>query len=597
MTAVVERWKEREGLAWIAEHPHRQYLIRAAAKLISEREEAPDPGELRFLLETAEGWTRGAAWAAAKQHWQIELVDLLADELVKPGLDVGLRRTLIEIAGLNGKSSDGSVAAIVDVVHQATAERQLELVYDVMRTPIHSDGRGEAGDAARRARAERVCDALDETDGEIGRLLMACMSGEENKTSVQTISGAAETRLESILETTPHDVTGALLCAAAAIGIETLGTARRLLGSGDADDGIAAVKTLLIDGREDARSLLRDALTHEQYRVRRDALDAVIRERDRADRELVLAAASDPSADIRLCWASLMQEYRWPEAIGPLVGLLGDERNFSSDYGYVGGPFWPEFLVARAAAHALEAYESLSKNAVDALLKATSNESPDLFVACAAISALVDKDDSRIPNAMNDALKSNGLKGAPKYRPLAQVAAWSLYDRAVAGKTVQFSDDAIRFAVEDLPVIAGPLLMAAGTLGGEAREMLLSQLASRDLTTRTELVRVAAIVAGVGAGLVLGGCELLLKKLADGMTVNELGQEERAAVEAWTRGLDPKRDVQRYTAWVVNAAFELPLTEEVGSPRALDLPKRIGLLTLRSLTPAREEFTGLGSGL
>jgi len=260
------------------------------------------------------------------------------------------------------------------------------------------------------------------------------------------------------------------------------------------------------------------------------------------------------------------------------------------------GPSWAEFRIARAAAQALGAYESLTVSAVGALLKAATKKARDPFVACAAISALANKDDNRISDAMNVALESEGLKGASQYRPLAQAAAWSLFDRVVARKPVHLSSGAIRMAAEGSPVVAGPLLMAAGILGGEARETLFRKLDDPSLTIRAELIRVAAIVEGAAADMGLEGCEPILAKLAAGATLDELPSGERAEVEAWSRSLGPERDVQRFTAWAVNLVFKLPLSHDAGDPRAFDLPQRIGVLTMRSLSPAREESAGPDEG-
>jgi hypothetical protein len=49
---------------------------------------------------------------------------------------------------------------------------------------------------------------------------------------------------------------------------------------------------------------------------------------------------------------------------------------------------------------------------------------------------------------------------------------------------------------------------------------------------------------------------------------------------------------ERFIAWIVDAAFKLPLNGEVGYIRAFDLPERIGLVTMRSLSPYREEDGG-----
>jgi hypothetical protein len=291
-----------------------------------------------------------------------------------------------------------------------------------------------------------------------------------------------------------------------------------------------------------------------------------------------------------------MQTHRWPEAIGPLTKLLNDQRDFSNDPGYLRGPSWSEFRVARAAAHALEAYETLPTDTITSLLKVARRKSRDPFVACAAISALANKDDDRISDAIDAALESGGLKDAPEYRPLVQAAAWSLFDRALARRPVQLGAAAIHLATEGSAIIAGPLLMAAGILGGKIRETLARNLSTSHRAQRAELLEVTAIIEGTTDGVDLAGRRPILALLAAGTPLQDLPSEDRAQVEAWSRDLDPNRDVQRFTAWAANTVLKLPLSHDVGDLRGLELPERIGILTMRSLSPAREEFAGPDDG-
>jgi hypothetical protein len=552
---------------------------------------------LRLLLENAESWTRGTVWHAVSQHWSADLADLLIVELAKQGLDSGVRGTLIEITGkIDGHAGD-PVPVLAEAARQVSPERQLELVYDLIRTSLDDDGRGEAGKVARRARAERLCDFLGAPLDEVGLLLVALLCQEEIRSTARKLSKPAVSCLASLLSSLSCDVVGPLVCAAAAVGLDIVATAKRLLRDGDADDGIAAVQALVIHGRETTLAALREALGHERYRVRRAALEALVEARGSQDRDRLLAAANDRSADVRLAWARLMGEHKWPEAIDALVKLLEDQRDFSSDPGYLRGPSWSEFRVARAAAHALGAYEQLPESAVTALLDTAQAESRDPFVACAAIAALANKDDGRISGAINFALASSGMKGALEYRPLVQAAAWALFDRAVANKPVQLSSNAISMAVEDAPVVAGPLLMAAGVLGGEAWDVLVDRLDDPKLGARAKLLRVSTVVAEPDRDMALEGCEPILANLASGVDWNDLSRKEQAEVQAWGDNLDLDHDVGRFTAWVLNSVLGIPLAQDVGDLRAFDLPERIRVLTTRSLSPAREEGPGQDDGL
>jgi hypothetical protein len=49
---------------------------------------------------------------------------------------------------------------------------------------------------------------------------------------------------------------------------------------------------------------------------------------------------------------------------------------------------------------------------------------------------------------------------------------------------------------------------------------------------------------------------------------------------------------ERFTAWIAELVFKLPLDGDLGDIRAFSLPERIGVLTMRSMTPHREEDGG-----
>ena len=589
MKAILELRGQIEGLGWIVGHPHEQLLVAAAADLIGEGSRDLDSGDLRLLLENAEGWVRGQVWRVISQHWSADLLKLLKSELTKESLDSGTRGTLVAIAAKVDEHGSDPVPFLAEIARQVSVGRKLELVYDLCRKSLDEDGRGDAGVVVRRTRAERLCETFDAPAGKLGRILVKLLSGERITSATHEMSEPAVRRLASLVLDVSYDVAGPLVCAAAAIRVNVIVAARRLLRNGDADGGTAAVQALRIDGGGAARAALREALEHERYRVRRAALQAVLVAADPQDRSRLLALANDRSADVRVAWAELMQQHRWPDAIIALVRLLGDKRDFSSDPGYLHGPSWSNFRVARVAARALGAYEELPRSAITALIETAQEESRDPFVACAAISALASHEDDRICDAIEAALESPGMKGAPEYRPRAQAAAWSLFSRAVAKMAVRLSSKATRIAVEDAPVVAGPLLMTGGVVGGDTRVGLADRLGDLNLSSRAELLKVSAVITEPECGVVLGGCNSILAKLASGTDWDEISEEEQAEVQAWSNGFDVTHDVDRFTLWALRLELGVPLTQEVSDPRAFSLPQRIDVMTMRSLSPAREE--------
>jgi hypothetical protein len=137
--------------------------------------------------------------------------------------------------------------------------------------------------------------------------------------------------------------------------------------------------------------------------------------------------------------------------------------------------------------------------------------------------------------------------------------------------------------------------MAFGIVDGAARDTLLQRLDELGLKARVELVLTAAAANGDEAVSAPATHRVLASVSADG-NVEALDPGERGEIERWSMSLDPATDVQGYSVWLAVEAFKLPVREKVTNPRALKLPERIGVLTTRSFTPAREEFSGPDEG-
>ena len=138
--------------------------------------------------------------------------------------------------------------------------------------------------------------------------------------------------------------------------------------------------------------------------------------------------------------------------------------------------------------------------------------------------------------------------------------------------------------------------MSVAILGGRKRETLLEELRQAGLSKRIEFVRVTAVASATATGLSLKGCEYALARMQSGGPKGQLSPEERAELEQWSRSLNPDHDVEQFTTWIASSIFKLPVSKQVINPRAFDLPMRIGVITIRSMTPASEEVAGADDG-
>jgi hypothetical protein len=589
MKMVVRIRRQREGVAWIAGHPHRRLILYILSGLIAERESAPPIAELTFLLTYADDWARDQAWRAAEKHWDNSLSGILIDELARSDIDgASQRRRLVEIAAAHGTGDP--VPDLIAVSKRAPFARRLELVYDAFATKLNGDKKGEDGAAARRGRAARLLQSYVAGERELAQALVEILGGGEIRTTANALSDSNRQLLAAVLADASIDLAGPLACLAAGAGVDIDDVSTRLLSTDDAEEGAVATQALAIANGANLRAKLQSALKHRRYPVRRRAFRLLAANATTEERASLTAIARDQSADVRLAFAELMQDVLWPEALDALVKLLRDRRNFAS-YAGVGTP-WSKFSVARAAARALGAYEVLPSNAIDGLLQCAQADGPDPFVACWALGALAKQDDPRIASAILLGLASAGLDASPSYRPRAQAAAWALFDRAEAGRSDFLVPEAAGVAERDSVAVAGPVLLAFGTQAGSARDALLTRLRASRQHDREALVRTAAIAADAAAGLSLDYHEQILLRLVRGEKLGSLDPKDRELVEKWSGDLDVRSGFGRFIGWTADVVFKLPLKVEVGDIREYILPERIGVMTMRSLTPYREEDGG-----
>jgi len=212
--------------------------------------------------------------------------------------------------------------------------------------------------------------------------------------------------LDALLPQLSESIAGTFLGLATATGTDPTPTARRLLSTEGPDNGVAAVQALAMLHSPTARSsLMREALQHARHAVRRAALEYFAAHAEAADRPLVLLLAKDPSAAVRLAFAEQMAAHRWPDAIGALVALLQDTRDFSLEAPYQPRARQASYNVARAAAVALGRYDVLPELAITALIaKVTDTQCDDPIVGCSALESLATRDDPRIMTTVESRL-------------------------------------------------------------------------------------------------------------------------------------------------------------------------------------------------
>ena len=582
----------REGLDWFLSHPRRDMLADALSDLFRSARHRIDPAALRLLLSCCKDWSEVRAWDAIHKHWDASLADVLEQKLSLQGMDnEHLRQTLVKIVLDTATAGATAHDALVDMSRKCRPTRRLELVFDVANTMLDSEiSPRSVRPAPAIGRAHALADTYEGNERKLARALVDAVNQMRFPDIAASLSADAVAELERLLEDLPISIAGIGACLAMSRGVDARPTVARLLATGESDDGQLAVRALAIKGDAEAYAAMRKALSHHRYQVRQEAFFHLARAVTVEDRPMLLACAKDRSADVRLAFADQMRELKWMEAVDDLVALLADRRNFNERPDYIAGPTWPQYRVARAAAEALRAYDDLPEYAVSALLeRAADDECKDIFVLCEALKAIAERDNVRVTPTLVSALQAPGIDGHFEYRPKAQAAAWGLVFRAHAGKlnlTAEQQSVVVDAALEQPPHIAGPVLIACASREDSTRRRLLRELKARDLADRRTLLLTASAFTG---HLPENGVEPFFRKLAAAAAQRDDALKaafEDAELCAWSRALDPKVDVQGTTAWIVWRF--LRVKEESFDPQRYILPKRVGILTMRSMSPDRE---------
>lgn len=573
---VRQRYKA-EGWGWIEGHTHAADIVRALASDQRERRGNYSPDYLRTLLAHADDRGLPAIWALIERNWKVELLPDLVETLARDDIRYNeWRKTLAAIASDLHKAGTDVVA---DALPHLSATRRLELVLDLER-------------ANARDLARRLVDQLPPLDSAVATMVLDLGDTTELRAFVGGQSAEVRDRIAALCPESPNSVARVLICLAALCDGSIRETAERLLATGDEDEGSPALFALTIRDGPAERALIRQALTHPRYPVRRMAMEHLVPIAADADRNALLAMSSDRSADIRLAWAELMRDHRWPDAEFFLARLSLDDRDFSLDGHYGMGASWPRFSVARSAARALEAYDSLTDDSIATLLQAC--QSVDPFVHCAALRALATRPDDRIPSALRAGFAAPGLKDDPEFRVVAQAATWSYFDRVVAGLPLEPDDITLLEEVGETgpPWLAGFALAALGVSANSALDAYHARLAANGQRARADLVALASLYADHPVGF--HAQSTLVSARLEVVAANGDRPPDPAILEWHDTLAGP--DVENQTAWLTALALKLPPSAGVRDPYAYRIPEVVPIMTMYSMTPYREEEQGPDEG-
>lgn len=601
LDCVLQLRREREGFEWIPAHPARNELVRNWIRVLEKSQQKIHTNELVCLLDaTNEDWMRGRSWSIITKHWNKSFIQLLCHDLVQGDTQgESLSESLIRaVASIHG---DQWVSELITLTKMASNERKFEIIVDLSNTnpeETKSDRKACFG------RARQFASCLDGVSKAVAMALIEALEGNSLDQVATGLTPDAITFLTRILPSVSPRVAGPLLCIGAVAGVDPVPVAKTLLSLDDAQHGCSAVLALHLVRSGSCLMELKNALNHPRWRVRREAMRRLTPGFPVDERDTLIAMSCDRSADVRLEFARLMNSEKWPEATDPLVAMLSDNRDFSQDLNYLDQLSWPVHKVAREASHALKEYLYISDHQITAMMELVSTGSlSDPFVTSSILNALSNKEDSRLDYFLTICLGSQGLGGSGEYRPVAQSAAWAILDRVIDSKLTLSTEvvSLLRSAVNDSDgLIAGPVIVAVGVLGNlELVRTVAFDIVSQKNPARAELLLVATCFADLPS-IELKGllsqvrrpaerfAEIIRSYADDGENLITVAQAD-TDVTGWSRSLDPANDVEGVTSWLVSLQFKLPVLNSDYDPRKYRLPNRIPTMTMRSLSPMREE--------
>jgi len=357
--------RRSHGVAWAVGHRYEGLLVPALVTDVVRGRPEPSTAELQVLISNAGDSSKALLWRAASLNAHSALLDLFNREFIRSDLtNAELRKALLEFLAAVRPDPDEFVRELADRLENSSSLRRLESAVDLASMRFDAQ---ESEIKEGISIAYKLIECFPADVRSLGHAMLSLHNMHDPQKIVSALPASARDLLRTLLPEAPISILPALVRLASAVDIDTTEAAQRLLACHSAECGVAAIDSLTSADSAKSLMLIRAGLKHPRYLVRARALESAV-SRVGIDRTDLLRAAEDKSADVRLKFASLMKEKRWPEALDPLLRLTGDQRDFNSDSPYN----WPdhetaEYSVARAAIEAISHYGQLTTAALTTL--------------------------------------------------------------------------------------------------------------------------------------------------------------------------------------------------------------------------------------
>ncbi|QOZ25912.1 HEAT repeat domain-containing protein [Bradyrhizobium sp. CCBAU 51753] len=587
--------RRQEGFEWIPGHPRPEMILSIWAEAMRYNEPETTEAELDAFFFSAgdDDWLQAIGLQVIGER-RLEFARHRIEAALRSGgpnsVDAAVRalRWLEgDDFGQSGKASAESILlALIKDLPPARAARLAPFIVS------HEFG------PKKRALAGRVVVAAGAAKAAV-QLALADSLKANDETLIKVFRQLPAGEADALIVDGPRPLARRLLMISAAEGLDVVSTATAWTAYDDKHDAQAAVRALSFLQCEGADDVIEKALKHEDYEVRRSAIEVLAPRAEGPRRLRLLNIANDRSAPVRAALAEVIGEHEWTDGLPTLLTLLGDTRNYAR-HPEQQRREEPEYHVARAAADALGKLEPLPAEIVEriiAVLDGRPTGPVDVEVDARLLGLLRRPDDLRIWATLERGLEDNHVVGesSENLYPIRYAAAWSIVYRLSTHRTqVQHAPwTALAKAAEHVdPQLAAPALLALGDkLAAEADGLALDTLRGEHATPARIALALAMIDDPAQARSLAEKHDLLPAghPLFDSVDDTSAGSTARnhwplsLRGRSWLEQLHGGNDVEDVLLWLMSKRTGLDLAPEDLDPEVLRRQKSIPLTTTAEL--------------
>jgi hypothetical protein len=575
-----------ESHGWIAGHERQDLILEAWADLLRFAKPSPGVDELNAFFK---------AVGSDPQLLSSGLV-AIGEQKLEAGRDLAMSLIVsgpvetFEAAARAVRLLDSSLdASLLSLFSQQSVSRAAYLAWAIID--------GYTG-AARKTAIRKLVAA---SSANVLPAVQLTFSQSLSLSEDEIISAFTElpmAEVTSLIAHGPAHLSSLLVAVSASQGIDVSEVVKEWLTAADREKAMSAVATLSQFGSAAHRSSLATALSHGDYRVRQFALKRLAPAATIEERRRLLELSTDRSAPVREALADLIGQHKWEDGIRALVDLLKDTRDYAP-HPENQQRVEPRFDVARSAALALNAFDSLQagvRDEIDAFLKAGATASVDVFVHKLLLPIHAKHKDPRVWLLITKGLVDERVVGSQSENlyPFRYAAAWCFLDcvEDVAG-TPGAAWSAIESAAQHIDAqLAGPALLVLGyrlatspqtssldALRGHNRSAARTLLALCLIDNFSEVKRLA-----VNHGLLEASHPLFDDE--EDISTDDATPPRWTISQAgysWLQSLEGGGDVEAVLLWLMSRRTGLALGDPDFDPRALRREDSIPLMALSEL--------------